>query len=323
MYSVLNNFTVQTKIIGFSVFFLLLLIISSAYALFSMNQIGGELHAIAYEDIVMTQKLTKVTEHQLEQVIHFERAMRYGEQNLSEANASTQFTTEIRAFDNLSDQIDEELQAGIQFAESVVVKADSDKVAEEFRHVSGALKTIAFEHKEFVEHSHRVFKLLAEGDLVDAEQSATQAVGEEEQLIHELESLLAQIEKFTSESAQRAEAHEQAALKTLSVIVVFALVTGLLVSRLFSQNLSKRLGTTAKSLATIAAGDLTRQLKVDGLDEVGNLQKSAQDMQSSLLTMLSQITRSTDQIATAAEEVSVVTKQSSSNSLRPIRWRRQ
>ena len=67
-----------------------------------MNQIGSELEAIAEQDIPLTAKLTAITEHQLEQAIHFERAMRYGVLLEIENNAATHLAKQIALFNQLS-----------------------------------------------------------------------------------------------------------------------------------------------------------------------------------------------------------------------------
>ena len=43
-----------------------------------MHQIGGRIESIAKRDLPLTEALTKITVHQLEQVVHFERAVRAG-----------------------------------------------------------------------------------------------------------------------------------------------------------------------------------------------------------------------------------------------------
>lgn len=313
MSNTLNNLSVRTKIIGIAIVLIALILISNGYALFSMNQVGKELQSIAHEDIPMTQKLTKATEYQLEQAIHLERALRHGELLDRKPAASEHFKAEIAAFDKLSKQIDVVLKECIDFTETAIAVAETSEEAGEFRHIRDAVQQISGEHKDFEDHAHQIYALFTEGKGSEAEGLFEKIEHEEAQLTHELESLLAEIEKFTEAASQRAEAHEHAAMQILTVILIGALLAGIILSWLLSANVSQRLGKAARSLEVIASGDLTQPVVVDGLDEIGKLEASMHKMQSNLQAMLAQINQTTDLLSTAAEEVSVVTKQSSAN----------
>ena len=52
---------------------------SSVFGILKMNGLGHELVAIAEEDMPLTESLTRITVHQLEQAVLFERAFRLGE----------------------------------------------------------------------------------------------------------------------------------------------------------------------------------------------------------------------------------------------------
>ena len=313
MNSLLNNLSIKAKIIGNSLILLALMLASSGYALYAMTQIGKELEAIAEADIPMTVNLTAITEHQLEQAIHFERVIRYGHLLQQDDNASEHFKTEIAAFDQLGKLVGEEIQAGERLAEAVMNKAHTAEDAKEFEHVAQALNKIEKEHADFEQHAHQVFVLFADGKTHEAEALAEKMEHEEEQLVLELEALLSEIEKFTEAAGRRAEEHEHTATKLQAGFILMALVIGGFVSWAVSRNVVKRLGETARGLEVIASGDLTQATDVDGRDEIGKLQQSMQTMQNRLLDMISQINTTTAQLSTAAEEVSVVTTQTNAN----------
>ncbi len=65
-------------------------------------------------------------------------------------------------------------------------------------------------------------------------------------------------------------------------------------------------------LQRVAEGDLTSAIDVTRQDEIGDLMRGLHVMQKRLLEMVSQITSTTSQLSSAAEEMSVVTKQTSS-----------
>ncbi|MBL3526524.1 MAG: methyl-accepting chemotaxis protein [gamma proteobacterium endosymbiont of Lamellibrachia anaximandri] len=309
----LNNLSIKTKIIGNALILLALLLASSGYALYAMTQIGYELDAIAEQDIPMTENLTAITSHQLEQAHHFERALRFGILLQQEAKAAARFKAEIAAFDKLSKRLDGEILAGERLAEAAMAKAHGEEEAKEFGHIAQALKKIEKEHADFEHHAHQVFTLLTDGKRHEAELFAEKMEHEEEQLAVELQALLAEIEEFTEAAVRRAEGHEHTAIMLLSGFTLLALLIGGFVSWTISRNVVNRIGETARGLEVLASGDLTHKVTVDGRDEIGALKQSMQTMRNNLLEMITQISATTGQLSTAAEEVSVITTQTSAN----------
>ncbi|MCM8855266.1 MAG: methyl-accepting chemotaxis protein [Candidatus Thiodiazotropha sp.] len=313
MKNLISNLSVKAKIVGNTLILMALMIIGSTYALNSMNQIGTELDAIALQDIPMTENLTKLTEHYLEQANHFERAMRYGMLLQQEANASEHFKQNIAVFEQFSKEIDENIHTGERMVEEAITQVYSEEDAKEFERVDQALKKIGKEHDDFEQHANQVFVLLSQGNIHEAEVFAEKIEHEEKQLATELQDLLSEIEKFTENAVKRAEQHEHAAFKMMIVLTMLALLIGGIVSWSVSRNIVKRLSEASRELEVIASGDLTQCVSVEGQDEISNLQKSMQTMHKHLQTMISQIHATTVQLATAAEEVSVVTTQTSTN----------
>ncbi len=313
MNNLLNKLSLKAKIIGNSFILLALLIASSGYALYAMTRVGDELVVIAEQAIPMTGNLTAITEYQLEQAIHFERAMRFGELLQQEGNAAARFKAEIASFDKLGKQVDEEIHASELLAEDVLAKAHSEEVAKEFGHVDQVLKKIEKEHADFEHHAHQIFVMFADGKKHEAEAFAEKVEQEEEQLTVELEALLTEIAKFTEVAGRRAEEHEQDAVKLLGGFTLLAFVIGGFISWTVSSNIVNRMGETARGLDVIASGDLTYKVTVDGRDEIGKLQQSMQTMCNNLLDLISRIDTTTAQLSTAAEEVSVVTVRTSTN----------
>jgi methyl-accepting chemotaxis protein len=99
----------------------------------------------------------------------------------------------------------------------------------------------------------------------------------------------------------------------LSLLLLISMPLGVSVSWLLSSNIARRVCDNVKVLETIASGDLTKEVVVSGRDEIGKLQQAAASMQGHLREMISHISDTTTQLSTAADEVSVVTAQTSAN----------
>lgn len=94
-------------------------------------------------------------------------------------------------------------------------------------------------------------------------------------------------------------------------IMALASVMALVVAKTLSASINNPLQDALKTAETVAAGDLTRSLEIKGNDELTRLALALQTMQSNLRNAIMQIGSSSSQLASAAEELNVVTEDSS------------
>ena len=319
MDTLLNRLSTRAKVMGNAIILVLLLVLTSSTALVSMGQVGDELEAIAHQDIPLTEKITLITEHQLEQAIHFERGLRYGTLLLvnqaSDNRASQQslYQQEKQSFDLLSVQVEQEIKQAQSFANSAANNGRSEKDKQAFQHIQQQLQVIESEHRSFERHAVEVFDLLEQGKLMQSERLAEQVGQEEDQLDLHLAELLKEIEAFTHQATERALAHEQDAISLQATIMLLAAVFGLATSALISRNVVRRLSMTVQDMNQVAKGDLSRDVTSDGSDEIGQLQRAMAKMRQNLLGMVRQISQITHQLTVASEEVAMAMSQSSNN----------
>jgi len=88
--------------------------------------------------------------------------------------------------------------------------------------------------------------------------------------------------------------------------VISAIALGLIVTRM----ITKPIYQSMEGASRVARGDLTQSITQGGEDETGQLLKSLADMQANLKTTVQQIASASDQLASAAEELTVVTDDS-------------
>ena len=303
-----NNLSIRGRFFLLSTSMLLLIFLVSGYSWLTMKQIGKELASIAEDDIPLTEVLTKITIHQLEQAIHFERAVRFGEEKINNSENGSLMDKEVATFERLSHKVDEEILEVTEKARESAGHALDEGTETEFNHVIAALDNIADEHKSYSEHALDVFNALEKSDIHSAILLANKITNEEDKLDKELENLLVEVESFTAQAALQAKEHEHTAEIVILGISVLAIALGFGLAWLVSRSAQTRMDHVARSLNKIANGDLTEAIVGD--DEIAVPLRS---MHENLKEMLSSINEVTDQLASMSEEVSAVTMQSSSN----------
>ncbi|WP_458734797.1 HAMP domain-containing methyl-accepting chemotaxis protein [Zobellella taiwanensis] len=90
-----------------------------------------------------------------------------------------------------------------------------------------------------------------------------------------------------------------------------AFAAGILIALLITQSIVAPLHQVVALSRTIAAGDLSRNIRSDRRDEVGQLMQAMQHMTDNLRDLLTRLTSGIEQLATATEEMSAVTEQTS------------
>ena len=280
------KFGVAAKILCIVGVVLALLVAVATTSSFQMMKIGDEIVEIAEQDIPLVEALTNITIHQLEQAINFERSLRYGEEMVHSARAGEHFDESVARFEELSEQVDAEIEAGVALAEKSSEEAKTDEARAEFVHIHDALAVIGTAHLTYEEHVREVIELLAEGEVEEAIEYAEIVEVEEEKLDHELEGLLTEIEKFTEPSALAAEEHEKSALTLMIIMAAVSLAIGISSTLFFVRRLiSKPLSEVVQALEALTKGDTSVVVEVRSNDEIGAVAKAMEVFRENTLKM--------------------------------------
>ncbi len=308
MFHAIDRLSISGRILAVAVPSLITLLILAIYSLQAIHAINAQLVSVAEEDIPLTRALTEITSHQLEQAIHFERAIHFGEAMAHKAGAKNDFTNQVNAFKTLTTKVEEEIYSAEQKAEKDLKLSQSEDEEKEFLHVLGALKQIKKEHVDYDKHAIRVFGLLERGELHGVETTAKKVEDQESTLDHELEALLKEIETFTATAAEEAKKLGHRSEIVLIAVSLLALALVSVVAWLVIRSIKGRMVGIAQSLALVSEGNLTEDIQ--GQDEVAVPMRR---MKAQLVEMVTTIGGTASQLSSAAEELSVVTAESAKN----------
>ncbi len=165
---------------------LALVVAVAATGIVQMQQISVEIEGIAERDVPLTNAVSAITIHQLEQAINFERALRYGEEMKTNSHAGTAFEKAVHKFETLTAKVDKELKEGEALAKEAAEHAATAAERAEFEHVLKLLTKIEHEHASYEEHAITALKAMAAGNVAKAIELAGKIEVEEEELDHEL-----------------------------------------------------------------------------------------------------------------------------------------
>ncbi|MCF5306108.1 HAMP domain-containing protein, partial [Pseudomonas syringae] len=106
-----------------------------------------------------------------------------------------------------------------------------------------------------------------------------------------------------------AESTQARSLQLISTLL--ALLVGIIAALVITRQITRPIQDTLAVVERIASGDLSHNIQVTRRDELGVLQQGIQRMGTTLRELISGIRDGVTQIASAAEELSAVTEQTS------------
>lgn len=165
------------------------------------------------------------------------------------------------------------------------------------------------EEARYLERQEQVVTLSKANQLEDAIRVVN---GEMNQLADEMAATLRELVTLNKTSANQAASlaqsvFSQSRIWVIGMIVLTALVTiGLAV--LLTRSIVLPLAQSLKVAQGVASGDLTGEISVCGRDEPARLQQALKSMQENLRDTIRRISESSNQLASASEELSCVTE---------------
>lgn len=303
-----STLRISTRIYLLAAIYLLLVSLVGGIALIQMNRIGTELIDIAEEDIPITNALTLVTEHQLEQAILIERAIataladqlgHQGSKSLSQLN---------QEFNKLSKKIGGELKELEIKVAGAIENTHSEEAAREFRLLLSNLKQIDQPHTAYEQEANTVLQLLKNGDTGNALHKAEQTIALEDSIDKALVESLNRIQAFTLQATIKAEQDELTAQKQISIVFALSMVLGILLPLLLARSIIRPVIKMRDSLNELAngEGDLGVRLQQNGRDETAEAAAAFNRLMEKLSTMVNSISTTSASLVQQSENTIVI-----------------
>lgn len=276
--------SVAAKILSLVAFLCIGLVVVAAVAIFQMNMIGKELANIAEKDIPLTEAISHVTNHQLEQAILVERMMRIA--GVSDDAEKAHYGTLKSHLQKLEVQVGDEILKAEKLAEYALANSTTEAERTEFEMAVDRLKQIENEYAIYKTHVDEIMLLVEQKDLKSANKLLMTLEEEQERLDHELVELLEEIERFTQAAALTAEAHEKQALQQITLVSIVTFLLCGIGSLLFARFvISKPLNEVSGGLIELAKGNTDVRVNVRSRDEIGQVARAFETFRDNMIEM--------------------------------------
>ncbi|AMT90851.1 MULTISPECIES: methyl-accepting chemotaxis protein [Pseudomonas] len=204
----------------------------------------------------------------------------------------------IATYRGQMDTRDKELSEKIAAYDKLVDTAEGQQLYDQFKKTFAAYRTGIAQSFTLAEQGKRdeLTKLL----LVDMK---TVVDGSGKQL-NDLADLFA---RQVAAESEKSAAHYETSRTIVSLFIGLAALATVALAMLLTRSIVRPLSSAVDAAESVAKGDLTRPIETHGNDEVSRLLKALATMQQNLRETLQGISGSATQLATAADELSAVT----------------
>ncbi|MBJ7370527.1 MULTISPECIES: methyl-accepting chemotaxis protein [Pseudomonas] len=204
----------------------------------------------------------------------------------------------IATYRGQMDTRDKELSEKIAAYDKLVDTAEGQQLYDQFKKTFAAYRTGIAQSFTLAEQGKRneLTKLL----LVDMK---TVVDGSGKQL-NDLADLFA---RQVAAESEKSAAHYETSRTIVTLFIALAALATVALAMLLTRSIVRPLSSAVDAAESVARGDLTRPIETHGNDEVSRLLKALATMQQNLRETLQGISGSATQLATAADELSAVT----------------
>ncbi|MCG7530484.1 methyl-accepting chemotaxis protein [Psychrobium sp. MM17-31] len=304
----LSKIKISQKVYILGVIQLLLICLVGGVGYSQMSKIGLELIDIAEEDIPLTKMLTMLTEHQLQEAVMFERALRAG---MNSSVSDSQRQADVQAvqtdLNSLIVKSTKEFKETKAFIEEGITKLHSQDAIAEYRALLARLTSVESNYSKLKLESEQVIQaVLTTNDYGSLKSSLDLVQEHRDDIDHELIKMLDSIQEFTLAAALQAEKDELAGIKIISGLLLFSIIIAIVVPYFIARSISTPLVTLNERLEQIANGDgdLTQSLSERYQDETGDIARSFNAFVLKLRTIITDITSSVEVLDSSSKAAS-------------------
>ncbi|WFD10644.1 methyl-accepting chemotaxis protein [Tepidibacter hydrothermalis] len=266
-----NMSSIKFKIISLVSILLIFMISISTLSIININKMGNELNEITNENIPLIEKVTEITQSQLEQSIYFEQIFKYAimmEYGRPVDNELKHVEELLQTQSNLVDKNLKEAEKIVEQALEIALTSESKK---QFEHINNKLIQIEKEHADYEDHILESFELINKKEFHEFELLSEKIEKEEQQLNQELKEFVKEIEQLTEHSLLTVKKHEESSLKFILIMSIFSFLFSIFMAFVIISNFVKKLNKL-KEIVTFE-NDLTKTLELDSNDELGEIAK--------------------------------------------------
>ncbi|WP_289286607.1 methyl-accepting chemotaxis protein [Methylophaga sp. UBA3991] len=311
----IKNLPIGKKIFSVVVILGLTQLLISAFAIFKMNDISSEFSVIYQMSLPLEKNVAEARQLQLKKASELQTLMIDAKSGARRKVIKEHFAK----IDNITLQTNQAMQDIVAILNASKDKAlDADLQADVASLEENTAKVVEQQanYQKYVDSAIQIIKRggsMSGGGYLSKDEQA-QLVAIEAKLFESLQAMQASIDNITNRSVTNVKDVQSSSLLSLIAMAVVSLVLGIFISKIIISNIVTPIKGVMSVLTTMAQdNDLTKRMNFASKDEVGAMGNAFNSFVEKLQKLVMGITDASEQLSTAAEETSVVSRSTNQN----------
>jgi len=271
----------------------------------SMDKIGAEISAIAHKNIPLANKITLITEHQLEESILFEKVVSHALVDLIKDGVTSQESLVL--IDKLTlntKKLHSELEELKDYLTQLVNTSHTPNEKQKYTELLSGLETA---NTQFYKLEKQTLKLLVKikaGEIKLVLADIYQLEKGNQSVTKMLEDLSHKAQDLSIAAANTAENDEMEAINLIAWIIVVSILLSIVIPLVVGSSITKPLNTLIERIQGVATGDgdLTIRINSEGKDELATVSTIFDTFMDKLQTTIKEVTYSAESVGRASDD---------------------
>ena len=311
----IKNLPIGKKIFSVVVILGLTQLLISAFAIFKMNDISSEFSVIYQMSLPLEKNVAEARQLQLKKASELQTLMIDAKSGARRKVIKEHFAN-IEAITLQTNQAMQDIVAILNASKDKALDADLQADVASLEENTAKVVEQQANYQKYVDSAIQIIKrggsMSGGGYLSNDEQA--QLVAIEAKLFESLQAMQASIDNITNRSVTNVKDVQSSSLLSLIAMAVVSLVLGIFISKIIISNIVTPIKGVMSVLTTMAQdNDLTKRMNFASKDEVGAMGNAFNSFVEKLQKLVMGITDASEQLSTAAEETSVVSRSTNQN----------
>ncbi len=306
-----SSMTIKQRLTMFVVLVCGIQVIVAAFVFIQLMFTEEHITAVAKRDLPLTIALTKATEHQLEQRIHYNRAFRFALNSYESSENQENYTKEKNGIDSYSTLIKKEWGVIGSLISNIIEMSSSEEEKVYFQSFSEELNEISKNHQAWVDNVNDIFIALEEGRFQNAEELDKVVIEKAISTTTQVEHLLDEIAEFTKDAVRSIEDETASLEKAVFIGALLALIIAIVMSNIILKRIYAGLNKLSEALLIQANGDFSQRIVTDEPGIIGDLQRNMEGTRQSTNSMIGKVAHDVSNAVKALNMASGAVKKNS------------
>ncbi len=263
------------KIFSIVISILLFIVGVAVIAYLKISDVKDEIVDLDKYIIPITNAVSLIDVHVLEQEVYMERLFRIAE---SKEKDQDHFDEQLNKFEEKGHRIDEEISKAIE----LILLAEKNAILQEdkriFKKFEPQLVSIEKQHQEFHDHAINILNELQSGHLKQAHHLEAEIEAEETHFDEEINNIYHSLERYAERAGHKATAHQNSILRLNIILTLSAILLAFILAYIFTRGLIKPIDRLISAMRTAGKGDYSVRVEVNSRDEIRSLADSFEKM---------------------------------------------